>query len=51
LIGILGAAVNKNIKFSSYIISTETMQMIVMAIILIIAGDYLQSNSVNKEEV
>ena len=50
-IGMFGAMTNEYIKFSLYITSTETIQLILMAILLVIAGDYLTTNSVDKEEV
>jgi len=46
----IGMFTNKYIKFISYITATGTIQLILMALLLVIAGDYLTTNSIDKEE-
>ena len=51
LLGMFGAITSKYIKFTTFITSTETMQQILITILLVIAGDYLTTNAIDKEEV
>lgn len=50
-LGMFGAMTNEYIKFTTFITSTETMQQVLMTILLIISGDYLTTSSIDKEEV
>lgn len=50
-IGIFGVIINEHVKFITLITSTETIQSVLMSILLIISGDYLSTNSIDKEEV
>ena len=51
IIGMISVMTNEYIKFTTFITSTETMQQVLMTILLIISGDYLTTNSIGKEEV
>ena len=50
LIGTIDVILDERIKFITYIISDNTMQSILIATLLIISGNYLMNNSINKDE-
>ena len=51
LLRMFGAVTSEYIKFSTFITSSETMQQILITVLLIISGDYLTTNAIDKEEV
>ena len=51
LMGIFSVMTNEYIKFTTFITSTETIQHVLMTILLIISGDYLMAISIDKEAV